>query len=111
MTSSNISTMGGMAGGGLVVSSSGNKQLNSANSMFAPGHPQHPGNHNVPQGLPNGPMISRVNMPMNQRGAGSLHMGPRLQGPALCGPQGMAGNTPYSYPNPNVRPQGVQVGK
>ncbi|XP_018572292.1 CREB-binding protein isoform X4 [Anoplophora glabripennis] len=109
MTSSNISTMGGMAGGGLVVSSSVNKPLNNAN-MFTPGHPQHPGNHNVPQGLPNGPMINRVNMPMNQRGAGSIHMGPRLQGPQLCGPQGMPGNTPYSYPNPNARPQGVQVG-
>ncbi|KAJ8981157.1 hypothetical protein NQ317_013823 [Molorchus minor] len=110
MTSSNISTMGGMAGGGLVVSSSSvNKPLTS--NLFAPGLPQHPGNHNVPQGLPNGPMLNRVGvgMHMNQRAPGSIHMGPRLQGPALCGPQGMPGNTSY-YPNPNSGPQGIQVG-
>ncbi|KAJ8934660.1 hypothetical protein NQ318_017026 [Aromia moschata] len=109
MTSSNISTMGGMAGGGLVVSSNSvNKPLTS--NLFASGHPQHPGNHNVPQGLPNGPMLNRVGMHMTQRAPGTLHMGPRLQGPNLCGPQGMPGNTPYSYPNPNSGPQGVPVG-
>lgn len=99
--------MGGMAGGGLVVSSGGaNKPLSNSGggNMFAPGG--HPG---VPQGMPNGPMMGRVGMQMG-RGA-SLHMGPRLQGPALCGPQGMPGNTPYYNQNPNNRPQGVQVGK
>ncbi|XP_072396537.1 histone lysine acetyltransferase CREBBP isoform X3 [Diabrotica undecimpunctata] len=113
MTSSNMSTMGGMAGGGLVVSSTVNKPLANAN-MFAPGHPQHPGNHNVNQGLPNGPMMSRVGMHLNQRGAPSIHIsGPRLQGvgPPLCGTQGMTGNPQYAqYTNPNSTAQGVAVG-
>ncbi|XP_072396536.1 histone lysine acetyltransferase CREBBP isoform X2 [Diabrotica undecimpunctata] len=114
MTSSNMSTMGGMAGGGLVVSSTVNKPLANAN-MFAPGHPQHPGNHNVNQGLPNGPMMSRVGMHLNQRGAPSIHIsGPRLQGvgPPLCGTQGMTGNPQYAqYTNPNSTAQGVAVGE
>ncbi|XP_028149092.1 CREB-binding protein isoform X2 [Diabrotica virgifera virgifera] len=114
MTSSNMSTMGGMAGGGLVVSSTVNKPLTNAN-MFAPGHPQHPGNHNVNQGLPNGPMMSRVGMHLNQRGAPSIHIsGPRLQGvgPPLCGTQGMSGNPQYAqYTNPNSAAQGVAVGE
>lgn len=46
MTNSNMSTMAGMAGGGLVVSSSVNKQpLANATNMLAPGQ-HHPG---VPQ--------------------------------------------------------------
>lgn len=45
MTNSNMSTMAGMAGGGLVVSSSVNKPLGNAATMLAPGQ-HHPG---VPQ--------------------------------------------------------------
>lgn len=49
MTNSNISSLGGMGGGGLVVSSgAGNKpQLPSAPNML--GQPHHPGGHNVSQ--------------------------------------------------------------
>lgn len=45
MTNSSMSTMAGMAGGGLVVSSSVNKSLANATNMLAPGQ-HHPG---VPQ--------------------------------------------------------------
>lgn len=45
MTNSNMSTMAGMAGGGLVVSSSVNKPLANTTNMLAPGQ-HHPG---VPQ--------------------------------------------------------------
>lgn len=45
MTNSSMSTMAGMAGGGLVVSSSVNKPLANATNILAPG-PHHPG---VPQ--------------------------------------------------------------
>ncbi|CAG9863013.1 unnamed protein product [Phyllotreta striolata] len=112
MTSSNMSTMGGMAGGGLVVSSTVNKPL--ANS-FAAGHPQHPGNHNVAQGIPNGPMMNRVSMHLNQR-APTLHIGgprPQTVGPPHLGPQGMTGNPQYlGYTNnPNQTGQGVPVGE
>lgn len=84
MTSSNVSTMGGMAGGALVVSSS---QVNKP--LFGGGHPQQ-----HPQAMPNGPMMSRVSMQhmqQQQRGgpAGALHLGPRLQGPASGGLMGM----------------------
>ncbi|XP_057659426.1 CREB-binding protein isoform X6 [Diorhabda carinulata] len=112
MTSSNMSTMSGMAGGGLVVSSTINKPLANAN-MFAPGHPQHPANHNVNQVLPNGPMMNRVGMHLNQRGP-PIHIGgPRLGvGPPLCGPQGMTGNPQYAqYANQNSANQGVPVGE
>lgn len=48
MTNSSMSsTMAGMAGGGLVVSSSVNKT--NATNMMAPGHPHHPTNHAVVQ--------------------------------------------------------------
>lgn len=52
MTNSNMSGMGGaMAGGGLVVSSSINKQPLPApgGNMLAPGQQHHPANHGVPQ--------------------------------------------------------------
>lgn len=120
MTSSQISTMGGMAGGGLVVSSSGaiNKPLtNAAASMFATGgHPQQQHAQGVPQGIPNGPMMNRVSaagLHMQRAPAGALHLGTRLQGPTgaagLCGPPGMASNAPYAYQN--TGPQGLPVGK
>lgn len=121
MTSSQISTMGGMAGGGLVVSSGGaiNKSLtNPAASMFATGgHPQQQQHaQGVPQGIPNGPMMNRVTaagLHMQRAPAGALHLGTRLQGPTgaagLCVPPGMASNTPYAYQN--TGPQGLPVGK
>ncbi|XP_074038438.1 CREB binding protein nejire isoform X4 [Leptinotarsa decemlineata] len=106
MTSSNINSMGNMAGGGLIVSSSINKPLSNTPNMFSPGHPQHPGNHNV-QGLPNGPMLNRVGMHMNQHAPGSLHIGPRLCG-TKCNTPNMPGNPPYAtYPNSGA--QGVPV--
>lgn len=49
MSNSNMSTMAGMAGGALVVSSTVNKPLTNTTNMMAPGQPHHPGNHNVPQ--------------------------------------------------------------
>lgn len=50
MTNSNISSIGGMGGGGLVVSSGAvsKPQLTSAPNMLS-GQPHHPGGHNVPQ--------------------------------------------------------------
>lgn len=54
---------------------------------------------------------------IGQRAAGphGVHMGgPRVQTPILMGGpvnQTMPANAPYSYPNPNSGPQGVQVGK
>lgn len=48
MTNSNMSSMAGMAGGGLVVSSTVNKPLSNASNMMAPGQPHHPGGHPVP---------------------------------------------------------------
>lgn len=110
-----------MAGGGLVVSSTGaiNKPLTNSANMFAPaGHPQqqqHP--QGVPQGIPNGPMLNRVaaaGLHMQRAPTGGIHLGARLQGPAgtagLCGPQGMASNTPYATYQ-NTGPQGLPVGK
>lgn len=50
MTNSSMSnTMAGMAGGGLVVSSSVNKTLTNTSNMMTPGHPHHPTNHAVVQ--------------------------------------------------------------
>lgn len=49
MTNSSMNTMAGMAGGGLVVSSTVNKPLTNTTNMMAPGQPHHPGNHTVPQ--------------------------------------------------------------
>lgn len=50
MTNSSMSsTMAGMAGGGLVVSSSVNKSLPNATNMMTSGHPHHPTNHAVVQ--------------------------------------------------------------
>lgn len=120
MTSSQINTMGGMAGGGLVVTSSGaiNKPLtNAAANMFASaGHPQQH-SQGVPPGIPNGPMMNRVTaagLHMQRAPAGALHLGTRLQGPAgaagLCVPPGMASNTPYAAYQ-NAGPQGLPVGR
>lgn len=52
MTNSNMTAIGGgMVGGGLVVSSSINKQPLPASgvNMLAPGQQHHPANHGVPQ--------------------------------------------------------------
>lgn len=49
MTNSSMSTMAGMAGGGLVVSSSVNKALTNTTNMMPSGHPHHPTNHTVMQ--------------------------------------------------------------
>lgn len=49
MTNSSMSTMAGMAGGGLVVSSSVNKALSNTTNMMAPGQGHHPTNHAVAQ--------------------------------------------------------------
>lgn len=49
MTNSNMSTMAGMAGGGLVVSSTINKPLTNSANMMAASQSHHPGNHAVPQ--------------------------------------------------------------
>lgn len=50
MTNSNMGTMSNMAGGGLVVSSSVNKQtLTNTSSMMTAGQPHLTGNHAVPQ--------------------------------------------------------------
>ncbi|VEN43169.1 unnamed protein product [Callosobruchus maculatus] len=118
MTSSNISSMGGMAGGGLVVSSAAGapKQM-PPNSIFAPGQQQQQQQLGPPgQTLANGPIIGRVGMHMQRPpgaagAAGQIHLGPRLQTPGLCGPQGMPGNAagPYGYQNPNAGQQGVPV--
>ncbi|RZC35774.1 KAT11, KIX, DUF902, zf-TAZ and/or Bromodomain domain containing protein [Asbolus verrucosus] len=116
MTNSSMSTMAGMAGGGLVVSSAVNKPLTNTTNMMAPGQPHHPGNHTVPQQpMQNGPMINRVGVAMhlNARAPGphGVHsMGTRMQAPGIMQlggavGQGMPGNTPYSYPN--AGPQGV----
>ncbi|XP_044255376.1 CREB-binding protein-like isoform X6 [Tribolium madens] len=115
MTNSSMSTMAGMAGGGLVVSSTVNKPLANAANMMAPGQPHHPGNHTVPQQpMQNGPMLSRVAMQhLNARAPGphGVHtLGTRMQAPGMMQlggavGQGMPGNTPYSYPN--AGPQGV----
>lgn len=119
MTNSNMNTMPGMTGGGIVVSS-GNKPLGAANNMMgAQGHHPGPGNHQVPQGMQNGPMMNaRLGMPtMNQRvpGPQGVHgMGPRMHMPMGGGPvnQNMPGGGPY-YQNPNGGVGGpqVQVGK
>ncbi|XP_060531445.1 CREB-binding protein isoform X3 [Cylas formicarius] len=115
MTNSSISSLGNMAGGGLVVTSGAvsKPQLsNTPNLMTNQPHLQ--GNHNVPQSLQNGPMINRV-AHMHQRAPGphGIHIGARLQSPnvLLGGPvnQGIPGNTPYQYANPNTG-QNVQVG-
>lgn len=53
MTNSGMSTMAGMAGGGLVVSSSVNKSLTNTTNMMGPGQPHHAGNHTVPQQVMN----------------------------------------------------------
>lgn len=50
MTNSSMGSMGNMAGGGLVVSSSVNKQtLTNTTSMMTPGQSHLPANHAVPQ--------------------------------------------------------------
>lgn len=49
MTNSNMNTISGMAGGGLVVSSAANKPLTNATNMMAPGQQHLAGNHVVPQ--------------------------------------------------------------
>lgn len=49
MTNSNMNTISGMAGGGLVVSSSANKPLTNASNMMAPGQQHLPGSHAVGQ--------------------------------------------------------------
>ncbi|XP_065159068.1 CREB-binding protein isoform X2 [Atheta coriaria] len=115
MTNSNMNTMPGMTGGGIVVSS-GNKPLGAANNMMgAQGHHPGPGNHQVPQGMQNGPMMNaRLGMPtMNQRvpGPQGVHgMGPRMHMPMGGGPvnQNMPGGGPY-YQNPNGGVGGPQV--
>lgn len=116
MTSSSISAMGGMAGGGLVVSSVNKQPPQNTGAFPLQGQQQHPG---LP---PNngGPMLSRVSMHIGsgQRMPGTLHSvppTPRLQGSGgLCGTvQGMpTGNSPYSYQqNPGQVVQVVPIGK
>ncbi|KAL3266918.1 hypothetical protein HHI36_011068 [Cryptolaemus montrouzieri] len=119
MTNSSMSSITGMAGGGLVVSSSIKQQpLTNANNMQAPAQ-HHPGSHPV-QNMQNGPLMNRVAIEQHlntraQRPHGVLPLGgSRMQPPNLIqmGPLGQSipVNTPYSYPNPNQGPQGVQVG-
>ncbi|XP_044749866.1 CREB-binding protein isoform X2 [Coccinella septempunctata] len=120
MTNSNMGSLTGMAGGGLVVSSSSIKQgqLTNATNMQAPSQQHHPGNS--VQNMQNGPIMNRVAIEQHlntraQRPHGVPNLGaPRMQPPNLIqmGPmsQSLPVNTPYSYPNPTQGPQGVQAG-
>lgn len=49
MVLTNTSMSMSMAGGGIIVSSSGNKPLPNSTNMMAPGQPHHGQNHTVPQ--------------------------------------------------------------
>lgn len=114
MTSSQINTMAGLQGGGLVVSSSGaiNKPLtNAAANMFVPGAHAQQQHQGVPQGIHR---VTASAAGLHMQRAPALHLGTRLPGPTaasgLCGPPGMATNASYAtYQNPG--PQGLPVGK
>ncbi|KAK9738583.1 TAZ zinc finger [Popillia japonica] len=99
MVLTNTSMSMSMAGGGIIVSSSGNKPLPNSTNMMAPGQPHHGQNHTVPQGIQNGPLMSRsVTMQHLNECKGSCSVN-------------QPGNTPYNtYPNQNAGPQNVQVG-
>lgn len=103
MTNSNMSSISGMGGGGLVVSSGA---VDKAPNLMS-GQTHHSGGH-VPQGLQNGPMLNRLPQ-IHHRNPGphGLHIGARLQNPNIILPShpinsGMAGNPPYAYSNSNV---------
>ncbi|KAF5302898.1 hypothetical protein FQA39_LY02078 [Lamprigera yunnana] len=120
MTNSSMGTIGNMAGGGLVVSSSVNKPTLTNTSMMATGQHQLSSNHGVPQAMQNGPMMAGRAVAMQHIGTratgphGVHAMGPRMQPPTMLQiggvAQGIPNNPSYAYPNPNTAgPQGIQV--